>query len=191
MLPSATPNYPSYISVWALTLSNTSSPMSTHTQTQADAYAHTHTLFHLPAVLMHCPRTMCTLAKTFKSRRVKHTHNGHRSLFLVVVLSIFSSFAFIFGPFCISWRVFASIFSHFVNHSSVFFMLILISFFLHLFLTVLHLYVKYKHPCGHFPSPSSHVTLVCGCCLPLVGHFCFFFGCLASNTYRFDLSVAR
>lgn len=65
LLPSATPNYPSYISVWALTLSNTSSPMSTHTQTQADA--HTHTLSHLPAVLMHCPRTMCTLAKTFKS----------------------------------------------------------------------------------------------------------------------------
>lgn len=127
MLPSATPNYPSYISVWALTLSNTSSPMSTHTQTQADAYAHTHTLSHLPAVLMHCPRTMCTLAKTFKSRRVKHTQNGHRSLFLVVVLSIFSSFAFIFGPFCISWRVFASIFSRCESFQG-FFMPILIFF---------------------------------------------------------------
>lgn len=111
--PSATPNCPSSVSVWAMTLCNTSSPMSTHTSTSI----HTHTQSHLPAVLMHCPWTMCTLAKTFKSCRAKHTKWPQR-LFLrlfLVVSPIFRSCALILGPFTFSWRIFASIFSHFVN----------------------------------------------------------------------------
>lgn len=94
--------------------------VNTHTNTSRHARARTHTLSPICPQYWCIVHGQCALWQRHLKAAERNTQNGHRSLFLVVVLSIFSSFAFIFGPFCISWRVFASIFSRFVNHSSVF-----------------------------------------------------------------------
>lgn len=115
VLHSATPNYPSSLSVWALPLPRTRSPVNTHRKWTLSLHS-----------------ALCVYGGILRKwtrghRHVKMTTNAWR--LSLGVSSIFSSFAFIFGPFAflcdclhlylvILWIIlvfFESIFSHFAS----------------------------------------------------------------------------
>lgn len=156
VLPSATPNTPSYLSVWAMPLSNTCSPMSTHT----------HSLSTLPSVLLQCLWTDLKTRPGHRHVKAPDWHPDWNTQWLrlfPVVSSIFSSFVFIFDPFaclCGCLHLYLIILWIILVFSHLFLVILhLILAILHLFVLLFFFFSRFAFHYGWFASISCCISL--------------------------------